>query len=77
MIMAAMFEGMGRQGYDNGKSNLTPEKIDVTPKNKPLPKGCKKYEFEYMGELFSCISLNKKSALKKFNNWIDKRNKKP
>jgi hypothetical protein len=68
LLMAA--EMMGNlDNYSSGKSSITPEKIDVTPKKKPIPKGCKKYEFEYMGGLFSCIALNEKSAKKKFNNW--------
>jgi hypothetical protein len=70
MMMAAMFEGINGQGYDSGKSNITPEKIDVTPKQKPIPKGCSKYQFTHEGEQFFCIAINQKSAERKFNNWV-------
>lgn len=42
----------------------------------PLPKGTKEYYFSIYGEEgtssfydFKCIAINKKNALRKFNNW--------
>ena len=46
----------------------------------PTPKGCKEYFFNEMGEfsdtkmrrdecVFTCIAINDKNAMKKFNKW--------
>lgn len=46
-----------------GRNPITPEDIDVKPKKKPIPKGCKVFEIEGV----SIVALNEKSAMKKFN----------
>jgi hypothetical protein len=43
--------------------NLKPEDIDVTPKSKPMPKGCKVFLIEGI----EIIALNEKSARKKYS----------
>lgn len=47
----------------HGRNPITPEDIDVKPKKKPIPKGCKVFEIEGV----SIVALNEKSAIKKFN----------
>jgi hypothetical protein len=54
--------------------------IKATPKQPPIPKGCKEYFFNAQGEfstermrkdecVFICVASNDKNAKKKFNNW--------
>lgn len=47
---------------------------------RPIPKGCKEYFFNYLGDFinhndgvyaFRCIALNDKSAIKKFEKWVN------
>lgn len=47
--------------------------------DKPIPKGCKEYFFNHLGEFlnkndgiyaFKCVAINDKSAIKKFEKWV-------
>ena len=76
-IMMGMDNGFS-MGNQNG-NNVTPDKINVTPKEPIVPKGCKRYYFNVLGDCinwdngqyeFKCIAINVKSARKKFNKWL-------
>jgi len=43
--------------------------LDLTPKEKPIPKGCKKYTYKERFGTLEVIAMNEKSALKKYNKW--------
>lgn len=71
-----MFAGMMSFDHNNGfteKLDLKPEDINITPKTKPTPKGCKRYYFNKDGgcnkeeSTMYFDALNKNNALKKFN----------
>lgn len=48
-------------------------KIDTTPAQKVIPKGCKEYYFgHHPDEQWSCIAINEKSARKKYDKWLIK-----
>ena len=58
------------------KSDLQPEDIDIYPKRRIVPKGCKEYFFfengKYCGYphdqcVFSCIATSERKAIEKFN----------
>jgi|ERR1035437_3930841 hypothetical protein len=63
---------------------LIAETVDVTPKQPPLPKGCQRYFFDKYGNYwrteqdcsvrngvaFQCIAQSKKSAIRKFDNFL-------
>ena len=61
-LLAGMDNSMDTMSM-RGRNPITPEDIDVTPKTKPIPKGCKVFEIEGV----SIVALNEKSAMKKFN----------
>lgn len=61
-LLAGMDTSMDRMTM-HGRNPITPEDIDVRPKRKPIPKGCKVFEIEGV----SIVELNEKSAIKKFN----------
>lgn len=59
--------------------------VNILPKEKRPPKGCKEYFFNEGGEystdkmlisetIFKCFAINNKSALKKFNKFIKSKN---
>jgi hypothetical protein len=61
----------------NSKTSIND--IDFTPKKAPLPKGCKEYFFNSLGDFinyndgvytFKCVAISDKSAIKKFNKWV-------
>lgn len=60
---------------ESNNNTLRPEDIDVTPKDKPIPKGCKRYYFNENGLCsigehkiyFDC--LTSKRAYKKYEKW--------
>lgn len=54
------------------KQDLRPEDIDVKPKEKPIPKGCKEYVFHESFGTLKIIAMNERSAMKKYNKWCDK-----
>ena len=62
----------------NSKTSIND--IDFTPKEVPLPKGCKEYFFNSLGDFlnhndgvytFKCVAISDKSAIKKFNKWVN------
>ncbi len=67
-------------GMNDKRNNIRPEDIDVKLKRSIIPKGCKKYYFDEVGNclydvkhdtaVFSCIAINEKSAIKKFSKWL-------
>lgn len=75
---------LGEMGYSDpnkGDNDLKPKDINITPKQPPLPKGCKEYMFNKNGGfstermlreeiVFKCIAASDKSAKKKFNTFI-------
>ena len=57
------------------------EDIDFTKKKAPLPKGCKEYYFNTLGDFlnyndgvwcYKCIASSDRVAIDKFNKWRDK-----
>lgn len=66
LLASAMMSGDFR---DNSFNIHTP----VRRAEKVIPKGCKEYSFgHHPDEQWSCIAINKKSARKKYNKWLDK-----
>ncbi len=63
-------------GLATNSNSLRPKDIDVTPKNKPIPNGCKRYYFNDNGLcnegehtiFFDC--LKKETAYKKFSKYL-------
>ena len=59
------------------KNNLKPSDIDVSPKDLPIPKGCKRYYFNKNGECnkpeseiyFDCLKPSK--AHEKFKKYLN------
>ena len=73
-LMLAGLMGMFKYSDRGERNRLTPKQITVTPKETPIPKGCKKYEFVNESGTFECIAINKKNALRKYNRWKEKMN---
>jgi len=69
LILAAAVMG-GSNGY-LGRDEQ-PDNIDTTPKQPPIPKGCKRYEFEGV----SFIATSYKSAMRKYERFL-KHNRNP
>lgn len=79
--MLGMMAAMSIIGGSAENSNpLTSKEIDTTPKQPPMPKGCKEYMFNKNGGfstekmlrdevVFKCIAASDKSAKKKFNKF--------
>lgn len=74
MMMAAMFESLGGTNHHSGGNTLTPEKINVKPKPKLIPKGCKEFFLSHEGQYYKVIALNKKSAEAKLLKMVKKIN---
>lgn len=77
--IAAMCLATGGQSIGhNSRQDLKPEDIDVTPKEKPIPKGCKRYYFNDIGGCYkgshkiSFDAMTAKKAYEKFNKWQTK-----
>lgn len=64
LLASAAVSGALDEGF-----KLDPKDINTTPKDLPLPKGCKKYS--YSG--FECVASSEKAALKKYRKWKDKK----
>ena len=85
-ILAVMAEMMASSGYAKNSNSISPKDIDTTPKQPPIPKGCKEYFFNKEGEfyngvdgrppilktdvVYSCVASSNKSAKKKFDKFI-------
>jgi hypothetical protein len=71
-----MAENMGNMG-SNSKNYLRPEDIDTTPKEKPIPKGCKRYFYNKTGLCCKGESevyfdaLKPSKAHDKFQRWLN------
>jgi hypothetical protein len=65
-IMAMMYNV--ELSSERGKNNLRPEDIDMTPKKKIIPKGCK--IFNINGE--EIVAINEKSAQRKYRSILKK-----
>ena len=64
LSMFALASSVSQNQFDLGeRNNLRPEDIDVKPKKKLIPKGCKVYDIEGV----EIVALNEKSAIKKYN----------
>lgn len=74
MMMAAMFESLGGTNHNSGGNRLTPEKINVKPKPKLIPKGCKEFFISHEGQFYKVFALNKKSAEAKLLKMVKKMN---
>jgi hypothetical protein len=44
---------------------------EVTHKEPPIPKGCKKYVYKESFGTLEVIAMNEKSAMKKYNKWCE------
>jgi len=51
-------------------SKRSEKTIDFAPKEPPIPKGTKRYSYEYKDHIFNCVAINEKNAKRKFSNWI-------
>jgi hypothetical protein len=81
IAMAAAFAG-GLDGFSYGSKDKTRiNEIDFAPKQPPIPKGCKEYFFNSLGDFlnyndgvysFKCVAISDKSAIKKFQKWASK-----
>lgn len=78
-LLAAMAIMFDPRSFGQGQPE---NKIDFSPANKPVPKGCKEYWFNKNGGfstekmrhdkiVFKCHALNDNSAKKKFKKWED------
>jgi len=78
IALLTVFAMMGSLNTNSQCADL--DTVDIKPKNKPIPKGCKEYMFNKHGGfstekmrrdevVFKCIALNDKSAKKKFSEW--------
>lgn len=54
---------------DNGKRNVSD--FNGEPAKKPIPNGCKEYEYRCEFGVFKVIALNEKSAYKKYSKWYN------
>ena len=79
MALAAALSGRF-DGLSAGRKNgVRLNDIDFTPKKPLVPKGCKEYFFNHLGDFlnkndglycFKCIAISDKSATKKFEKWV-------
>ena len=73
--LALMGESFGHIANDS--NDLRPEDIDITPKETPIPKGCKRHYFNRYGEctkgqhLVYFDAMKKKSAIIKWERWLN------
>lgn len=58
--------------YNNNEEHISNKKS--TKKDKPIPKGCKKYTFKESFGTLEVIASNDKNAFKKYNKWCAKNN---
>jgi len=76
-LYAAAVAMAGPNTYLPNGNNLKPSDIDVTPKELPIPKGCKRYYFNKNGECtkseseiyFDCLKPSK--AHEKFKKYLN------
>jgi hypothetical protein len=77
--MAALLSTINDTPTGTGKQKIGD--IDFSPKEPPIPKGCKEYFFTQNGGfstdkmrkdecVFKCVAMNDKSAKKKFQKYI-------
>jgi prophage antirepressor-like protein len=45
--------------------------LNTEPVKPPIPKGCKEFKFDSEFGVFKTIAISKKSAEKKFQNWLN------
>lgn len=75
-MLAVMAGMMGSRCAENSNS-LCPEDIDTTPKEPPVPNGCKRHYFNKYGEcpkgqhLVYFDAMKKKSAIIKWERWLN------
>lgn len=75
-VIAAIMGGEHGNGYHD-VNNLTPKDIDVTPKDTPIPKGCKRYYYNKEGLCTKNDSkiyfdaLKPSNAYKKYQKWLE------
>ena len=73
--LALMSESFGHVG--NNTNDLRPEDINTTPKEPPVPKGCKRHYFNRFGEcpkgqhLVYFDAMKRKSAIIKWERWLN------
>lgn len=77
---ALMYSSMLMNPFDLSRGGMSIDDIDFTPKQPPIPKGCKEYFFNTLGDFlnkndgvycFKCIAINDRSAIRKFEKWRD------
>jgi len=80
IIMASLLLGMAGMGSAENSNSLKPKDINVTPKEPPIPKGCKEYFFDIDGNfstermlksecVFKCVASNDNNAKRKFEKY--------
>jgi hypothetical protein len=76
--LALMSENFGQIGNDS--NDLRPQDIDTTPKEKPIPKGCKRFYFDRGGICCKSESevyfdaMKPSKAREKYERWLSKLN---
>lgn len=79
LMAASIMQTMGSPMYGS-TNDLEPKDIDLEPKKPLIPKGCKEYFFNSLGDFintndglydFKCVAISDKSAIKKFNKWAN------
>ena len=79
-LITAMGGDLDNLCIDNSKSNLTPQDIDVKPKEKPIPKGCQRYYFNENGfcskseSIVSFDAMKPEKANDKYQRWLLNKN---
>jgi hypothetical protein len=74
--MLAIMTAMMGSGYAENSNSILPEDIDTTPKEKPVPKGCKRYYYNKNGicckseseVYFDAMKASK--AREKYERWL-------
>ena len=80
LALSAMFGGLMGEGMGLPKETQEIDLNDISgsPKETPIPNGCKEYFFNHLGDFinhnddvycFKCVAISDASAIKKFTKW--------
>lgn len=74
--MLAVMAAMMGSGYAENSNSIRPEDIDTSPKEKPIPKGCKRYYYNKNGICCKSESevyfdaMKPSKAREKYERWL-------
>ena len=77
---ATMGGGLVNLSIDNSKSDITPQDIDVKPKEQPISKGCQRYYYNENGicskseSIVSFDAMKPEKANEKYQRWLLNKN---